>query len=351
MVLIIRIKRNIVSLLIIVCMFGNTCSASAANVPVISADSAVIMCEGRPLYSKNAAQRRPMASTTKLMTAIIAIEEAAMDDEVSIEWEHCNIEGSSMYLKPETKVSVLQLIKGLLLVSGNDAALALADHVAGSSEKFAKLMNKKAKSLGMDNTNFVNPHGLNHPSHYSTAEDMAKLMEYCMENELFRELIALKSFKSDGAQLLNHNKLLFVCEGCAGGKTGYTKAAGRCLVSACEREGQMLVCVTLSAPDDWNDHMALYDWCYSRYSLRSATENISFSVPLVSEKADDAAVLVPQCEMSVFVEDNCDITLEGFIPWFSFKPIEKGKIGGRVVINVDGKSLGEYYLIYSEDEY
>lgn len=348
MVLIIKIKRNILLCLAALTMWGSMCAAAKA--PSISASSAVLMHEGRVLYAKNENVRLPMASTTKLMTAIVTIENALPDELVTILPEYCAVEGSSMYLKPGTEKTVLELLKGLLLVSGNDAALALAAHVAGDTDSFVELMNQKAADLGMNDTHFANPHGLSDPKHYSTAADMAVLMEYCMDNELFARLSATRSFDCDGAQLLNHNKLLFICEGCTGGKTGYTMASGRCLVSCCEREGARVVCVTLSAPDDWNDHMALYDWCYVNHSPRSVTENISFSVPRLSNN-NDKAILRPKEDMSIFAPDSSDIQLEASLPWFVFEPVEIGGTGGRVSIYIDGKSAGEYYLIYSEEHF
>lgn len=329
-------------------MWVAMCGAAQTKVPPVSADAAVLVHHGRVIYGKNENTRMPMASTTKLMTAIVAIENCRPDEVVKILPEYCNVEGSSMYLKPGTEKTVLELLKGLLLVSGNDAALALAGHVAGDSDGFVVLMNEKAAKLGMDNTNFSNPHGLSDPKHYSTALDMAVLMEYCMKNELFARLSATRSFDCDGAQLLNHNKLLFICEGCTGGKTGYTMASGRCLVSSCEREGKNVVCVTLSAPDDWNDHMRLYDWCYSNYSPRGVTENISFSVPILAAGGEEIELL-PEKEMTIFARDDEVLSLNVRLPWFVFEPVEKGGVGGEVSIYIDGKSVGEYYLLYSED--
>ena len=347
MVLIIKIKRKFGLCCAMLYALHFLCGSGISRAPALSAQSAVLVCEGEVLYEKNARLRLPMASTTKIMTAILAIENANTEDIVSIKPEHCMVEGSSMYLRPESDKTVLELLKGLLLVSGNDAALALADHVAGDCDKFVEMMNRKAADLGLENTHFTNPHGLSHASHYTTAYDLALLMEYCMDNELFRRIVAMKSFESDGAQLLNHNKLLFSCPGCIGGKTGYTEASGRCLVSCCEREGAQVICVTLSAPDDWNDHMALYNWVYDNFSLRSLTENQSFPVPLVSNEKS-YVFLVPEKEESTFVRDSSEIRLEAQLPWFAVEPLKAGDRGGKVSIFVDGIKTGEYYLIYSE---
>lgn len=323
-------------------------SSAAAEMPSVSANCAVLSCGGRLIYEKKADTPVAMASTTKLMTAILAIENCSLDESVLIRQEYCGIEGSSMYLRPDTKKSVEELLQGLLLVSGNDAATALACHVSGSEEGFVKLMNDKAQALGMTNTHFVNPHGLSDKEHYSTARDLAMLMEYCMKNTDFQRINAMKSCHVDGSTLVNHNKLLFNCPGCVGGKTGFTEAAGRCLVSCCEREGGLLVCVTLSAPDDWNDHKKLYNWGFELCSLRSMSADIDLDVPLIAGEKNGCA-LEPEGEYSLFLPDECKAELKAEVPWYAFAPVKRGQRAGKVRIFVDGQAAGEYYLMYSED--
>jgi D-alanyl-D-alanine carboxypeptidase (penicillin-binding protein 5/6) len=329
-------------------IFSGHNASALDNLPQVSASSFVLMHDGERLAEKNADLKMPIASTTKLMTAILAIENCSPDEYVDVLPEHCSVEGSSMYLKPGERIQVRNLIEGLLLVSGNDAALCLADHVAGSMAKFVEMMNSKAEELGMQNSHFTNPHGLNDEQHYSTAGDMALLMEYCMDNKSFAEIDAMKSCRNGGAVLLNHNKLIFSCPGCIGGKTGYTKAAGRCLVSCCEREGAKLVCVTLSDPDDWNDHKKLYEWVYSNYSLRGPEKNLSFSVPVISGKKKWAH-LVPEKEIEIFLPDSAELSLRAEFPWFVFAPVNKGKSAGTLTVLVDDAETGEYYLVYSDD--
>lgn len=303
------------------------------------------MYHGRCLYEKNADIRAPIASTTKLMTAIIAIEKCDMDETVTVDDECCGIEGSSMYLEQGQELTVEELLKGLLLVSGNDAALALAKHTSESVQAFTELMNEKASELGMRNTHFANPHGLSDAAHYSTARDMAVLMEYCLKNSTFRRINALKSCTVNGLTLINHNRLLLKCPGCTGGKTGFTEAAGRCLVSSCERNGIELVCVTLNAPDDWRDHTDMYELAFSEYELRSVTDGIRFSVPVVSGE-QDTAYLVPDGPYTALIRRDMDAKLTAHLPWFVFAPVEKGERGGKAEISVDGETIGEYYLIY-----
>lgn len=321
---------------------------AAAAAPGSSAASAVVMTgDGQLLYDKNGEARARIASTTKLMTAIVTLENAALNELVDIEPEWCNIEGSSMYLRAGERYTVKELLLGLLLVSGNDAACALACHTAGDMEHFVKLMNEKAQALGMTGSSFANPHGLDAQNHYSTALDMAKLMCYCMENESFRQLCGVKSCNIHGQTLVNHNRLLDSCPGCVGGKTGYTISAGRCLVSCCERKGLRLICVTLSAPDDWNDHMALYDWAYARFSLKDVMEGQRFPVPVVSGNVESLE-LVPEKSIALYCGSGQQISLRAELPRFVFAPVNKGETGGEIWVIINGNIVDGCKLIYSE---
>ena len=240
-------------------------SAAAEGEPVISAVSAVVMDgRGELLYARDADEPHLIASTTKLMTALVTILRCDPDESVQIESADCAVEGSAMYLVPGESYTVRELLTGLLLASGNDAALALARHVGGDADAFAAMMNRCAAALGMSGSHFVNPHGLNAEGHYATARDLAVLMHACMECPLFRELSALPSAVVKEQSYQNHNKLLARCPGCVAGKTGYTQLAGRCLVSCAQRDGRRYVCVTLNDPNDWEDHCQLYDWAFAQ---------------------------------------------------------------------------------------
>lgn len=323
--------------------------ATAAATPNPSAASAVVMTgDGQLLYEKNGSSRALIASTTKLMTALVTLENTQLNELVDIKPEYCNIEGSSMYLKAGERYTVKELLLGLLLVSGNDAACALACHTAGSMENFVRLMNRKAAALGMTGSSFANPHGLDAKGHYSTAQDMAKLMCYCMENESFRQLCGLKSCHIQGQTLVNHNRLLELCEGCVGGKTGYTRSAGRCLVSCCERKGLRLICVTLSAPDDWNDHVALYEWAYSRFTLQNVMEGQCFSVPVITGNVETVN-LAPEKGIELYTGKGQNISLRAELPRFVFAPINKGETGGQIWVIINGKIVDGCRLIYTED--
>lgn len=352
MVLIIKIliKNLIITAIIAAMVYNVNTDAYAADIPAVCAQSAVVMHSGgEVVFEKNADKRMLIASTTKIMTALVVLEECGLDEEVEILPEYCGAEGSSMYLKAGERYSVRELLQGLLLVSGNDAAIALACHTAGDIDSFAALMNAKAFALGMEGSSFANPHGLNAEGHYSTARDMAKLMCRCMENEVFAEITSMKSCETGGQTLLNHNKLLYGCDGCIGGKTGYTQAAGRCLVSCTERNGTRFICVTLNDPDDWRDHNRLYDWAFGRYSNRCVVDDsIGFDIPVVSGACDTVRA-VPEKNFSAFLPKDAELVLVAEMPRFTFAPVAQGEAAGRIVVLNDKQLISEIKLIYSAD--
>jgi serine-type D-Ala-D-Ala carboxypeptidase (penicillin-binding protein 5/6) len=245
-----------------------------ANVQV-SARNAILMDQltGRILFEKNAHEKRKIASITKIMTAIIAIESGKLDEIVTVSNHAVGVEGSSIYLTKGEKIKLEDLVYGLMLRSGNDAAVAIAEHVGGSLEGFVFLMNEKAEQIGMKNTHFSNPHGLDdHEDHYSTAYDMALLTKYAMRNETYRKISGTKIHRAkspDGSWYRtwkNKNRLLTeLYQYCTGGKTGYTKKAKRTLVTTASKNGMDLIAVTLNGPDDWNDHIAMYESAFSQF--------------------------------------------------------------------------------------
>jgi len=344
------IIRSVISFVLIFCLLmAQSVPACAESKPTVSAEACVLLCEdGSALFEKNADRRCLIASTTKLMTALVCLENDELDGTVTARKRHCEVEGSSMYLRPGERYSVRELLLGLLLASGNDAALALAEHTAGSEEAFASLMNAKVWELGLSNTHFENPHGLDAKNHYSSARDLARLMLYCMENPAFRELAGTKAANVKGLTLLNHNKLLTLCPGCVGGKTGYTGAAGRCLVSCCERDGLRLVCVTLSAPDDWNDHMRLYDWAFDRYALHDLSAELSFAVPLVSgSRASLKAAPAGGSRAVLRRGDRTELLVE--LPRFVFAPVSAGESAGTLTLLRDERVVYRCPLVFAEE--
>lgn len=251
----VRLLRGLWVLCLIFCI-----TPAVAEALEVSATAAVLMDAdmGQVLYEKNGDRQMLIASTTKIMTALVVLEHAAPDDVITVTPNHM-AEGSSMYLRAGETVRVEELLYGLLLCSGNDAALALTE-CAGGLTPFVALMNEKAAALGMAHTSFANPNGLDADGHYSTARDMAVLAAAAVENPTFRRICSSRSVTIGQRTMENHNRLLRQMEGCIGLKTGYTRAAGRTLVSCTERDGCRLVAVTLQDGNDWADHAALYDY-------------------------------------------------------------------------------------------
>ncbi len=317
----------------------------------ISAECAVVInAETKEIiFQKNAFRKRSMASTTKIMTSILAVESGEMSDEVYVT-ESALTEGSSIGLKSGYILTLENLVYGMMLESGNDAANACALYLGKDYDGFSSMMNRKAKQIGMDNTNFVTPSGLDDSEHYSTAYDMALLGAYSINNPVFREICSERTHTIEfiepdiSATLSNHNRLLGSCEGVFGIKTGFTKKSGRCLVSACERDGATLVCVTLNAGDDWNDHRKLYDDSFAELN-KSTLRLSSFSqVPVYGA---DVQTFDIYCEEYVcHYAGEFDITEQIVIPKIVYAPIKKGEIIGSVNY-YSGEKLIHTSYIYS----
>ena len=265
-----KMLRAMLPLCLFLCMLP-----AVAEAVEVSATAAVLLDAdtGQMLYEKNGDEQMLIASTTKIMTALVVLEQAGLDDTVTVTRDHM-AEGSSMYLKPGETVRVEELLYGLLLCSGNDAALAVTE-CAGGLEPFVALMNEKAAALGMTRTSFANPNGLDAEGHYSTARDMAALAAAAMEEPTFRRICSSRSVTIGQRTMENHNRLLRQVEGCIGLKTGYTKAAGRTLVSCAERCGCRLIAVTLRDSDDWADHAALYEYGFCLTAPRMTAQQVA----------------------------------------------------------------------------
>lgn len=262
----------------------------------------VDVTSGRLIVSKNGDKQMRIASLTKIMTAIVAIEHGTLSDQVEVSSRAAGKEGSSIYLKAGEKMSLENMLYGLMLRSGNDAATAIAEHVGGSLEGFVYLMNEKAKMVGMSRSQFKNPSGLDEEGHYSTASDLARLTAYALRNPVFRDIVKTKTKSAPNPhedwdyKWMNKNKMLSIYEGADGVKTGYTKLARRCLVSSATRDGQQLAVVTLNDQDDWLDHKKLLDYGFANYPLHDLVrrgdkiENMpvavghTFSYPLYVEE-------------------------------------------------------------------
>ena len=331
------------------------CYAARQSELSLSARGAILidMHEGCVLYEKNSRERMPMASTTKIVTALVASELLSPDAVIKIPHEAVGIEGSSVYLCEGELLTVRELLYALLLESANDAAVALAIASTGSVGRFADKCNEKALSLGLCDTNFTNPHGLYDENHYTTAYDLAMLSAEALKSELLGEIFKSKTAKipygvtneqlnGEGTRTLkNHNKMLSLYEGSIGMKTGFTKKSGRCLVSAAERDGLTLIAVTLNAPDDWRDHTAMLDYGFERYEYKTIYGAMEFSYDFPISNAEcefvsaknltDIKILLPK------ESQNVSTTVEAHFR-FAIAPVGSGQIMGKLCVYANGKA-------------
>lgn len=322
---------------------------SAASYILIEENSGRILLEG------NAHEKMPMASTTKIMTALVAIENGNLEDIVEIDEKCINVEGSSIYLKEGEKIILIDLLYGLMLRSGNDSAVAIANHIGGSEEEFIAMMNKKAKEIGAVKTNFTNPHGLHDENHYTTAYDMALITREAFKHEEFEEISATKSYTSDREKdnyFLNKNKTLWEYEGGDGGKTGYTMASGRCLVSSARREDMRLIAVSLNAPNWFNDNYKLMDYGFENYKLYSVYEKGQLiTLKDIKNATDEKIPLVPQGD---FIYPLKDEEVKGVKLSFTTDekieaPVYKDDVFGKIEVFLDGKLIKKDNLLAKYD--
>lgn len=324
-------------------------SAQAASAPGVSAKSAILVeaTSGAVLFEKNADEQMLIASTTKMLTALVVLDRCDSRELVIIPNDFPTVEGSSMYLKPGETLTVLDLLYGLMIASGNDAAVVLAIHVSGSVEAFSELMNECAASLGCRQSNFVNPHGLDAPDHYSTARDLALIACDAMDNKAFSDIVSTKTITVAGRSFKNHNKLLWTSPGTLGIKTGYTASAGRSLVSCTQRNGMQLICVTLSAPNDWDDHTSLCGWAADAFQfvsiLRSAEEY--GNVPVISGVKSTVDIR-PENDTAFIYSAQDNIEIKWTRPKFVYAPIVKDAQAGEITIYKDGSAEKTVPLLY-----
>jgi len=342
-------KRLFASVLVL-CLLCPVCFATEP--PAVSAESAILMdaASGRVLYAKDVHTRRLIASTTKLMTALVAVESTPdLKKTVKVKPEY-QAEGSSMYLKVGEELTLEELLYGLMLASGNDAALAVAGLCAGDVETFVGWMNELAGELGMKDTHFANPNGLDDEEHYSTAYDMALLAQAVLKNETLMKIVSTKSITVAGRSFTNHNKLLWRYEGCMGMKTGYTDAAGRTLVSCAKRGGQTLICVTLKDRDDWDDHAKLFDYGFETYPdhLLARSDKVFRTLPVTGSLLPQVEVVTARDVVYPLAEDQ-RVKARIDLPELVRAPVEKGTIAGKLTFLVEGETVGETYLLYGSD--
>lgn len=330
-------------------------TAFADSAPSVSAKSAVLMDQdtGEIFFAKDENTRRPMASTTKIMTALLTLESAAADNRVvTVTNEMVRVEGSSMGLLPGNQLTLKSLAAGMLTVSGNDAANSAAIALSGSVSAFAERMNHRAQELGLKDTHFVTPSGLDNDEHYTTAHDLALLAAAAMKNPDFAAIAGSKqynvSFVTPGQtrRFTNHNKLLSMYSGCTGVKTGFTKKSGRCLVSTAEKDGVRLVAVTLNAPGDWEDHEKMLDYGFSLLEAYPIDDSgCSLSVPVVGG-AENTVAVGGAAGGRVVLKKQESAALERVVsvPKFLYAPVEPGQVVGTVRYILNGKTLAETEL-------
>ncbi len=344
-----------------VCTFFCTDNiAAAVEMPEITAKAAIVINAdtGEVLFRQNADKRLPMASTTKIMTTVLAIENGGLDEQFTVDAQAVRTEGSSMGLRENDKVTLRALCYGMMLPSGNDAANCTAVRVSGSVEKFVELMNQKAKAIGLDDTHFVTPSGLDDytDEHYSTARDMAKLTRYAMKNETFRQICSAKKVKLCYGDppydrwLTNTNKLLSTCHGVIGVKTGFTDKAGRCLVSCCARNGAELICVTLGDRNDWQDHSRLYDNCFAYVSKQTVCAgNGWFEVNVVGSDTDRIKCRTEPVSMCLLNGRAKDVTAIVRLPRFVYASVRKGDTVGSAEYWYGGEMIAKSSIIAETD--
>lgn len=304
-------------------------SVSAKSAILINADTLEV------LYSKAEHEKRGIASTTKILTSLIALEYGEPQKQVVATKEAVTVEGTSIGLKAGDKITLIALVYGMLLESGNDAANVTAFAISQNITNFAKVMNSYAENIGMTNSNFTNPSGLTDKNHYSTAFDMALLTSVAIKNPVFKKITSTESAVIDfgvpeiSRKLTNHNRLLKEYDGVFGVKTGYTKASGRCLVTACEKNGVTLIAVTLNAYDDWNDHKKLYDYGFSLYNKNVDIPNLNeVKIPVICSDKKSISV---DLAYEVSFNTNKDLKSEVHIKNYLYSPVKKGDVVGEIV--------------------
>lgn len=328
-------------------------SAQVSGPPELSAQCAILVDgeSGRVLFERNAHEERDIASITKLMTALVAVEHmSSPEEEVVIRPEWTGIEGSSIYLRAGETVTMETLLYGLLLASGNDAAVAVAGHCAGDTGTFVQWMNDRAANLGMNHTRFANPNGLSEEEHYSTAYDMALLARSCVQNETVAKIMATKSITLGTRTFTNHNKLLWRYEGCVGMKTGYTEKAGRTLVSGAKKDGRTMIAVTLNAPNDWADHAALLDYGFSAFHqvILCKQGKTLCRVPVFGGLVPFVTTVTERDVSYLLTEEEtvrAEVTLADHVE----APVEQGAILGTLSFYLGETKIGETNLLSGAD--
>ena len=351
-----RQKFLTIPLVIALMLTGRGLEADSADMPAVSAKAAAVISAdtGQLVCGKNEGEKLPMASTTKIMTTLLTIESGDLDTPFVVDSDAIKVEGSSMGLQEGDTVTKYALCCGMLLPSGNDAANAAAVRIAGSIPDFAQLMNDRARDMGLSKTWFVTPSGLEGEGHGSSAYDMARLAAFALKEPVFREICSSETICTQFGNppykryLKNTNKLLAMDEGVYGVKTGFTDEAGRCLVSACERDGKRLICVTLNAPDDWNDHLALYDYAFPETESIVPELPEDITAPLAGSDREMLALSAEDIP-AITVAENAQLHYEVKLPPFVYAPVRKGDLIGSITVRCGNMQAAEIPLYSAEN--
>lgn len=316
---------------------------------------------GRVLGGQNIHERLPMASTTKIMTSLLALEQEKLDEWFTVDNDAIHVEGSSMGLQEGDQVTLRSLVYGMLLPSGNDAANAAAVRICGDQDSFVAKMNLRASELGLENTQFRNPSGLDARGHFSSAYDMAQLCREAMKHEIFREICCLSRAQVEFGNppyhrwLENYNKLLTMYPYCIGVKTGFTEAAYRCLVSAAEKDGMTLICVTLNCPDDWSVHEELYDYYFSVLSSKDLSSELPQTLPLATFgiKSDGELctelTVRPAQELCFPLQASDAVSIDIFRKPLIFAPVSEDTVLGEIRISINDTEIFRTELLAAEN--
>jgi D-alanyl-D-alanine carboxypeptidase (penicillin-binding protein 5/6) len=325
--------------------------------PGISASSAIVMDvqTGRILYAKNIHSKKPMASTTKILTALLALENSSPETVVKVPKQAVGVEGSSIYLQYDEKLKMEDLVYGLMLRSGNDSAVAIANHISGSVEEFSKLMNRRSKELGANNTNFVNPHGLHDDQHYTTAYDLALISRKSLLNKQFKKIVSTKLWTADREgfkYFYNKNKTLTQYEGGDGVKTGFTTKSGRCLVTSATRNGMQLVTVVLNAPNWFQDSYHLLDYSFDQYEPYDVIKQDTYlkSISVKNGKKSETAIIAKENVVIPVTKEEKDKVVSVIeVDEVIEAPVTRNMKVGKLKIYLDGKPIYTTDLYTRED--
>lgn len=345
--------KRLVCFFIVLCLLAFPLNAGAVST---SAKAAILINAdtGEVIYEQNSKEKLPMASTTKIMTALLLCENGDMEKQITVTDEMVRVEGSSMGLLAGDKVSFKALLYGMLLASGNDAANVTAYALGGTVNGFVKMMNEKAESLGLNNTHFETPSGLDGDEHYTTAEDLANLARVCMQNPIFKEAASSKSATLEYGNppyrrtLTNHNKLLKTFDGAIGVKTGFTKKAGRCLVSAAERDGKLVIAVTLKDPNDWADHTALLNYGLEQIKTTEISPSQKeYTLDVIASREGTITVSIEDYKVTSL--DDEGFSYEINLPNFVYAPIKKGEKLGSTVYFKNGVKIAQKDIVANKN--